>query len=189
MDARWWVMSDDEVLLFFCSLKKKSVFGFHKQEIIATVFHNLIVLLLIKLLHLLITKQMANTTIVESEKPFEVLCEALKASVLNNKFGVLHFYDMKETMAKKGVEFDRNVRIFEVCNPHKAKQVLETNIALNMGLPCRVSVWEEDGRCKVGMINPGAILGMMTNGEEPTELAEVAVEVQGTLERIISEAV
>lgn len=132
---------------------------------------------------------MANTTIVDSEKPFEVLCEDLKTSVAANKFGVLHFYDMKETMAKKGVEFDRNVRIFEVCNPHKAKQVLETNISFNMGLPCRVSVWEEEGRCKVGMINPGVILGIMTNGEEPGELAEVAGEVQTTLEKIISEAV
>lgn len=133
---------------------------------------------------------MEHTTIVDSGKPFEQLCEDLKACVINNKFGVLHFYDMKETMAKKGVEFEKNVRIFEVCNPHKAKQVLEAKLSLNMGLPCRISVWEEDGVCKVGMINPGSILGLMTAGQEPpAELGEVAQFVQMTLEKIINEAV
>ena len=129
-----------------------------------------------------------STTIVNSDKPFEVVCEALSTAVANNKFGVLHVHDLKETMAKKGVDFDRNVRIFEVCNPHKAKQVLESNIALNMGLPCRVSVWEEGGHTKVGMINPGAVLGLMGPAESG-DVAAVAEEVQQTLEKIISEAV
>ncbi len=30
-----------------------------------------------------------------------------------HKFGVLHVHDLKKTMAKKGVEFERECRIFE----------------------------------------------------------------------------
>ena len=63
--------------------------------------------------------------IVESTKPLERLASDLTDAVVKNKFGVLGVHDLKQTMAKKGVAFERECRIFEVCNPHQAKKVLE----------------------------------------------------------------
>ena len=69
--------------------------------------------------------------IVESTKPLERLASDLAQAVVNHKFGVLGVHDLKQTMAKKGVAFARECRIFEVCNPHQAKKVLEANLAIS----------------------------------------------------------
>jgi uncharacterized protein (DUF302 family) len=42
---------------------------------------------------------------------------ALQTAVQANHFGVRQVHNLKETMAKKGVEFARECLIFEVCQP------------------------------------------------------------------------
>jgi len=61
----------------------------------------------------------------ESKKNLIQVCQDLEKAVVANKFGVMTIHNLNETMAKKGVPFDRPCRIFEVCNPHQAKKVLE----------------------------------------------------------------
>ena len=61
----------------------------------------------------------------EISKDLESVCQELQEAVTKRKFGVMSVHNLKETMAKKGVEFDQECRIFEVCNPHQAKKVLE----------------------------------------------------------------
>ena len=64
---------------------------------------------------------------------------ALQAAVQANHFGVMHVHNLKETMAKKGVEFARECLIFEVCQPQQAKKVLDQNMSVSTALPCRIS--------------------------------------------------
>ena len=45
---------------------------------------------------------------------------ALQAAVLANHFGVMQVHDLRGTMAKKGVPFDRECLVFEVCQPQQA---------------------------------------------------------------------
>ena len=42
---------------------------------------------------------------------------ALQAAVAANHFGVMQVHNLKETMAKQGVEFAHECLIFEVCQP------------------------------------------------------------------------
>jgi uncharacterized protein (DUF302 family) len=87
-------------------------------------------------------------------------------------------------MAKKGVEFARECRIFEVCNPHRAKKVLEANPEISTALPCRISVYEEGGVTKLATIKATAMIDLYgTPG-----LKDVAREVETTLEAIMAEA-
>ena len=123
--------------------------------------------------------------IVSSAKPFEAVCQDLATRVAAHKFGVLHVHDLRATMNAKGVPFEKNVRIFEVCNPIKARQVLDTNLMYNMGLPCRISVWEESGAVHVGMINPSALMSLLS--EDPS-LKPVADEVEHIMREIIDES-
>ena len=122
--------------------------------------------------------------IVESTKPLERLASDLAQAVVNHKFGVLGMHDLKQTMAKKGVAFERECRIFEVCNPHQAKKLLEANLEISTALPCRISVYEEGGRTKLATIKPTAMLSLYPN----PELKHVAEEVEVVIERIMSEA-
>jgi uncharacterized protein (DUF302 family) len=83
--------------------------------------------------------------VIESSKPLDRVAEDLPVAVARHKFGVLGVHDLRAKLAEKGVPFARECRIFEVCNPHQAKTVLEANLAISTALPCRISVYEEGG--------------------------------------------
>lgn len=121
---------------------------------------------------------------VETDKELDRACEDLQAAVAGHKFGVLHVHNLKETMAKKGVEFNNECRIFEVCNPHQAKKVLEQRLEISTALPCRISVFVEDGKVKLSTIKPTMMLDMF--GE--AGMAAVAEEVEETIVAIMDEA-
>jgi uncharacterized protein (DUF302 family) len=122
--------------------------------------------------------------IIESRKPLDRVAKDLEEAVTRHKFGVLDVHDLRATMAKKGVEFARECRIFEVCNPHRAKKVLEANPEISTALPCRISVYEEGGVTKLATIKATAMIDLYgTPG-----LKDVAREVETTLEAIMAEA-
>jgi len=97
---------------------------------------------------------------------------------------VLGIHDLKAKLADKGVPFDRECRVFEVCNPHQAKKVLERNLEISTALPCRISVYEEGGVTRLATIKPTAMLDLYAT----PGLKEVAREVQAALEAIMAEA-
>ena len=72
-----------------------------------------------------------------------------------------------------------------MCNPLKANAVLSNDMSLNMALPCRISVWEEQGQVKIGTLNPSDLLSMLSDS---SELKTVAIEVEETIKKIIKEA-
>lgn len=122
--------------------------------------------------------------IVESTKPLARLVADLEQAVTRNSFGVLGVHDLKAKMAEKGVPFARECRIFEVCNPHQAKKVLDANLEISTALPCRISVYEEGGKTRLATIRPTALIELYGTAE----LRSVAEEVEDTLVRIMSEA-
>jgi uncharacterized protein (DUF302 family) len=122
--------------------------------------------------------------VVESRKPLDRVAKDLEAAVARHKFGVLAVHDLKAKMAEKGVLFDRECRIFEVCNPHQAKKVLEANLEISTALPCRISVYKEGDVTKLASIKPTAMIDIYAT----PELEGVAREVEATLEAIMAEA-
>ena len=122
--------------------------------------------------------------IVESMKPLGRVITDLEQAVTRHKFGVLGVHDLKAKMAEKGVSFTRECRVFEVCNPHQAKKVLETNLQVSTALPCRISVYEEGGHTKLATIRPTALIGLYGT----PELKSVAEEVENTMVTIMAEA-
>lgn len=123
--------------------------------------------------------------IAETAKPFAQAADDLDAAVRRHGFGVLHVHDIGATLRGKGVPFERECKVFEVCNPQQAAQVMETDMRLNMALPCRISVYTEQGRTYIGMIEPGRMLGMLSTD---TALQPIAAEVEAQTRRMIDEA-
>jgi uncharacterized protein (DUF302 family)/RNA polymerase-binding transcription factor DksA len=109
----------------------------------------------------------------------------LEAAVGKHGFGVLHVLDLKETLTKKGYPLGPQCRVFEVCNPQQATRVLQRDMRLNMALPCRISVFEDEGVTKIGTIRPTETLGALSRDRE---LAAVAESVEATIKAIIDEA-
>lgn len=123
--------------------------------------------------------------IVGTNKTIDRVAKDLEEAVARNKFGVLHIHDLKKAMKNKGVDFPYECRIFEVCNPQKASSVLTKDMSLNMALPCRISVWEENDQVKIGTLNPTALLSVLSDDEE---LKPIAKEVEHIITKIIDEA-
>ena len=108
----------------------------------------------------------------------------LQAAVQANHFGVMQVHNLKETMAKKGVEFARECLIFEVCQPQQAKKVLDQNMSVSTALPCRISIYEEGGKTILASLKPTALLAMFNT----PQLKGVAQEVEDTIVKIMNEA-
>jgi uncharacterized protein (DUF302 family) len=123
--------------------------------------------------------------IIDSDKSAEQAVADFQTAAGRHKFGVLHIHDLQETLKKKGFDFPNACQIIEICNPQNAKDVLTENIELNMALPCRVSVWSEKGKTKIGMIRPTALLKALSDSPK---LAQIAKEVEDTIIAMIEEA-
>ncbi len=108
---------------------------------------------------------------VESNKSFEQAVADLDVAVKNHKFGVLYVHDLGTTLRSKGIDFKENCKVFEVCNPVKAAQVLAIDMRLNMALPCRISVFTENNKTYIGMIEPAKVLALLSTDEVLTQLA------------------
>ena len=122
---------------------------------------------------------------VDSPKSFEQAAADLDAAVKRHNFGVLHVHDIGNTLRSKGLPFEEQCRVFEVCNPAQAAKVLATDMSMNMALPCRISVYTEKGKTKIGMIKPADMLALLS---KDATLAQVAKEVEEKTMLMINEA-
>ena len=120
-----------------------------------------------------------------TEKHVSEAADALQAAVEANHYGVMQVHNLKETMTNKGVEFARECLIFEVCQPQQAKKVLEQNMSVSTALPCRISIYEQDGKTILATLKPTTLLAMFNT----PQLKAVAQEVEDTIVRIMQEAV
>ena len=123
--------------------------------------------------------------IVTTDKSFDQASADLEAAVKRHGFGVLHIHDLGNTLRSKGMPFTEECRIFEVCNPVQAAKVLSTDMRLNMALPCRISVFTENGATRIGVIKPAAMLASLS--DEPA-LAQIAQQVEEKIIQMVEEA-
>ena len=123
--------------------------------------------------------------IVETNKSFTQAATDLESAVTRNNFGVLHVHDLGATLRSKGIAFDEECKVFEVCNPAQAAKVLATDMRLNMALPCRISVFTEQGKTKIGLIKPVQMLAALSHD---AALMQVAKEVEENTIKMVDEA-
>ena len=123
--------------------------------------------------------------VVESNKTPDQAVTDLEDCVKKHGFGVLHTYDLKETLASKGFDLPDACHILDVCNPQQAINVLSEDMGINVALPCRVSVYSEAGKTKLAMARPTKLLAALSDS---TELALIAKDVEEKLKAMIDDA-
>ena len=120
----------------------------------------------------------------ESRKSAQELDDAIREAAGRHKFGVLSVIDLKQKMQEKGVDFDRDCSVYEICNPHQAKRALDANDAVATALPCRIAVYGVPGAYHIATVLPTA---MMQAFNSPG-VDEVAGEVESDIIAIIKES-
>lgn len=88
-------------------------------------------------------------------------------------FGVLNVYEFKELLEKKGFPIERDITVFELCNPKKAQGALTAFPEISVYLPCRLSVYEEAGVTCLATIG----IGDMLSATEATEAFELEMKM------------
>jgi len=119
----------------------------------------------------------------ESQKTVQEIEKIFSEVASRHKFGVLGTYNLKQKLNDKGVPLAQECLVFEVCNPQQAGKVLASNIAISTALPCRIAVYQEEGKTKIATIKPTALLGLFPS----PELTPVAEEVERVIAQIIDE--
>jgi Uncharacterized conserved protein len=122
---------------------------------------------------------------VKTSKTFLAAVEDLKKTLSENSFGVLWELNFKDKLAEKGLDFQPNFKVLEVCNPRQAKEVLERDIEVGYFLPCKMVVYEKDNSVFMGMMRPTSMISIL----ESDELLSIAQNVEMVLKKALDEAI
>ena len=125
------------------------------------------------------------TYAVKTDKSVTEAVKAVQKSLKEHGFGTLWELNVPAKLQEKGVDYEREAVILEVCNPNQAKRALEANLQVIYFLPCKVVVFDADGQTTIGMMLPSVIMEML----QDSNLKAFAHEVEDALRQSIDLAV
>jgi len=119
-----------------------------------------------------------------SDKSFEEVVGNINKLVPEHKFRVLAEHNVQQTLAEKGLERGP-LKIIEVCNAGFAHKATQKDIDVALMMPCKYTVYEENGKTTVALMLPSVIAQMMPD----VGLEELAGDVEMTLKTIMEASV
>lgn len=121
---------------------------------------------------------------VQTDKTITEAIESLESNLKEEKFGVLWQFDIKDKLQEKGLEFDHEYVVLEVCNPHEAQRVLNENLLVGYFLPCKMVVYNDNGQTKIGMPRPTALINLVNN----EQIIALAKDIEDRLVNVINKS-
>ena len=118
----------------------------------------------------------------ESKKSVQEIVETIQKTLPNFGFGVLHIHNVQDTLNSKGIDFENECQILDVCKPSVAKDFLSHDMSLSVIMPCKISVYTEDATTKIAMNS----LTQLVDDINP-DLIKLAEKTQDELLQIINE--
>ncbi|MFZ3578933.1 DUF302 domain-containing protein [Virgibacillus sp. DJP39] len=122
---------------------------------------------------------------VETNKKMEEAVQSLEESLKKEQFGVLWQFDIKAKLQEKGLDFNQPYLVLEVCNPKEAERVLSQNQMVGYFLPCKIVVYEDGGKVKIGLPKPTALIEMVND----ESLKEFAADIENRLISCIDQSI
>ena len=89
----------------------------------------------------------------------------------------------KEIFKKKGIEFGKNYKLLEVCNPNAAKNVLDTDPDLGLLLPCTIAVYQKNGQNIISLARPTALLSIVSNDKLQKLSKDIEVDLISVIDK------
>jgi uncharacterized protein (DUF302 family) len=89
---------------------------------------------------------------IESVGTVEETIHALGLQLQTEQFGVLWSFNIQDKLKEKGIDFERQYVVLEVCNPAEANRLLSETPMAGYFLPCKIVVYEAEGKVLVGML-------------------------------------
>lgn len=121
--------------------------------------------------------------VVESTLSVEDAGRLLPEAAKRQEFGVLGSHDLKANLNEKGLDFDNDCLVFDVCSPKQAHAVLSADMRISTALPCRITIYQDGGTTRIATIRPTALLEMF----HTPKLRGVAEQVERSVFAIMDE--
>lgn len=106
---------------------------------------------------------------IKSKNNFEETVLQVLRNAEKNGWAIFGIHDIAERLRSKGFNH-KNIKVIEICKGAYADKVLNSNKEVSVCLPCRISVFEDNG-VKVSAARPTALSGIF--GIEKEMLEEI----------------
>lgn len=122
---------------------------------------------------------------VTSSKSINEVIASLEENLKLHKFGILWQLDLSAKLQEKGVDTYTNpYRVLEVCNPFEAARVLNQNELVGYFLPCKIVVYQSEGRTKIGLPKPTAMIDLLND----ELLKDIAKDIENILVDVLDKS-
>ena len=119
--------------------------------------------------------------IVETEKSFDEAVVSILKAVEQKNWSLFQIYDVKERLAAKGFE-QKPLKIIEICSGKYAHQFLNKNRLISLCMPCKINVFEENGKVKIVGMKPTLISEFFSevSKEDAEQVEKDVIEIVDT---------
>ncbi|MFQ5573066.1 MAG: DUF302 domain-containing protein, partial [Nitrosopumilaceae archaeon] len=111
-------------------------------------------------------------------KNFDDAVVSLLRSVEKKGWAVFQIYDISERLAAKGFNHSP-LKIIEICSAKYANNFLNKSKLISLFMPCKINIFEENGKVKIAAMKPTAISQFFPNvdGESSAEVERDIIDI------------
>jgi len=119
---------------------------------------------------------------IKTKTALQTVKEAINNNAKEYGFGVLGSFEFKKILETKGFPIEKDITVYEVCNPKGGQDALSQAPEVSVFLPCKISVYE-DGEYTV--LSTISISGILNSIEASTALEKHMHAVYDNLVRFM----
>ncbi len=120
---------------------------------------------------------------VVSDQSIEKIAQNVPAECEKNKFSLLHSYHYHEILESKGFPIKRKAFIYEICQAKLASKMLTTHPEFSIFMPCKIAIYENEGKTIISTMNMEMMLKSVQDNEE---LYNEAIALFNTLNSLMA---
>jgi len=103
---------------------------------------------------------------ITTDTPLETVKEEMLEHAKAEGFGILGNYEFKKILQSKGLDLNKEITGYEICNPKAAQDVMSEYPEISVFLPCRISVYEEGGKTVLSTVNINTVMNGVDVSQE-----------------------
>ena len=119
---------------------------------------------------------------VTTKKTFDEAVKTVEEETKTAGFRVLYVHDVAATLKEKGFEIDP-FKIIEICNAKSAYNALQADIKIGLCLPCKINVYQKDGKTFISGMRPTVLPQFFPNANLGNLPEEVDIVIRGIIDR------
>lgn len=124
---------------------------------------------------------------VSGTNPVNEMAARMGAACELHKFSVLHSYDFFEILQTKGFPIERKVYVYEICRAPMASKMLTAFPGFAPFMPCRIALYEENGKTVVSTMNMELLIkAVESNPELFREASALYQSIQSVMNALLA---